>query len=275
MARSAAVVVALLVALPLAGCLGSSPSDDGGQTPDETPGEEAGDDLSATLSADQARGRLPLNVTFTVDASEANATWRLDFGDGNATSGDEVGATVEHTYFQTGQYVATADVTFDDGSMRTAQQTIVVQPPPPPDPVQARWNASAIAGLPHPERVSPQPLPDAAPTHAEVAKQAYDNGANETVVLGYEVDLSKRHRSAAAAAVATPIHPQVPVPDYDLYLFAPNGSLVGSSQNNGTIEQVRTDNVTEGTWLLLLAFWAGADVPDEAPANVITVFVAA
>lgn len=269
MTRRAAAV--LVIAVALAGCLGSSPSDPGDAS---TPDADQAARMEATLSASPTRGPVPFNVSFTVDATVDNASWRLDFDDGNATTGDSVPATVAHTYERPGSYTASVDVTFSNGSTRTARRTVIVQPPPPPDPVRRRWNASATAGLAHPERVSPQPLPDGAPSHAEIAKRAYDNDGNGTVVLGYEVNLSERHRVAAGAAVAAPIHPRAPVPDYDLYLFAPNGSLVDSSHNNGTIEQVRTGNVTGGTWLVLVAFWAGADLPQAAPANVTTVFAA-
>lgn len=66
----------------------------------------------------------------------------------------------------------------------------------------------------------------------------------------------------------TPPPPAPPVtPDYDLFLFAPNGSLVDASQTNSTVEIVRSTEVVAGDWLLLVAYWGGADLPAMAPAD--------
>lgn len=266
MDRTALVV--LLVAVALAGCLGGS--DGAGQASDGTDDDD-GPELSASLDVDDAQGVVPHAVNFTIDASpSANVTaWELDFGDGNVTDGTTIPAEVPRNYSRSGRFVASLSITFDGSRERTDQIAVLVQPPPPPDPIQKAWNASALVGLPHPERLDQVPYEDPGPSHAEIAHEAYLNGGNGTTVVGFEVTVSERYGAVVGFAQMQSITPPPPAPpvtpDYDLFLFAPNGSLADASQTNNTVEIVRSTEVVEGDWLLLVAYWGGADLPAMAP----------
>lgn len=261
MHRKALVVV--MVASLLAGCAGG-PSDASDGDGEE---QDGGPERTAALDVDDASGVVPHEPVFSIDASPASdvASWRLDFGEGNASEGTSVPADATRNYSESGRYVATLTVTFEDGTERSDQAVVLVQPPPPPPPIQRSWNASALVGLPHPGRLDDAPYPSEGPSHAEIALQAYENGGNGTTVVGFEVEVSERHRAVAAflrmPIVQPPSGPPVTT-DYDLFLFAPNGSLADASQTNSTVETVRTTDVTGGDWLLLVAHWAGADAPD-------------
>lgn len=261
-------VVVLLVAVALAGCLGAS--DTPGQASDEDDGPDDGPELSASLDVDDAQGVVPHEVNFSIEASpSSNVTaWELDLGDGNVTDGSTIPAEVPQNYSRSGRFVASLSVTFDGSTERTDQVAVLVQPPPPPDPIRRAWNASALVGLSHPERVDDVPYQDPGPSHAEVALEAYRNGGNGTTVVGFEVTVSDRYRTVVGFAQMQSIYPPPPAepitPDYDLFLFAPNGTLVDASQTNGT-EIVRSTEVVEGDWLLLVAYWRGADLPAMAP----------
>lgn len=262
-------LVVLLIAALLAGCLGgpSDASDGNGDDGDDGP------DLQASLAVDEVRGVVPHAVNFSIDASPAEhvTSWTLAFGEGNATDGDTTPAEVARSYNRTGRYVATLTVTFNGSDEATDQVAVLVQPPPPPPRVLEAWNASALVGLPHPGRLDDAPYPSEGPSHAEIAYRAYTNGGNGTTVAGFEINVSERHRIVTAWIQMQSIRPDPPAPsytpDYDLFLFAPNGSLADASQTNETVEVVRTLDVTGGEWLLLVAYWAGADAPPDAPVD--------
>lgn len=265
MDRTALVV--LLIATLLAGCLGGPSEASDGNGPDD--GDD-GPDLQASLAVDEVRGVVPHAVNFSIDASPAEhvTSWTLAFGEGNATDGETAPAEIARSYNRSGRYVATLTVTFNGSDEATDQAVVLVQPPPPPPRIRKAWNASALVGLPHPGRLDDAPYPDEGPSHAEIAYEAYQAGGNGTTVVGFEVNLSDRHRAAVARLIVPMIRPPQGEPvraDYDLFLFAPNGTLADASQTNETVELVSTTNVTGGDWLLLVAYWKGADAPDQVP----------
>lgn len=275
-------LAALLLLAALAGCLGQ-PGDGGtgpdgnGDGSDDSDQDGGSSDRGALLRASPASGAVPLDVTFTLNASDFpdNASWELDFGDDSAPASGtaaELPATRDHRYEETGLYVARFTVG-GDGKERSDVKTIFVTEPPGPPPIFHIYNGTALAGLPYPERVADDALPvnvSVLPSHGEVAKAVYDAGGNGTVLLGYEVELPEGYTQFLAFAFAPPrIVPGVPVPlpvpDYDLFVFDPDGNLAASSQNNWTIEQVNISEPAAGTWTVLTVFWAGADPPVKRP----------
>lgn len=99
------ILVAILLATGMAGCADApepnqqvEPVQDGNSTVEPPVAVES----AALVSADVLNGTVPLSVNFTI---EANGTWDLDFGDGNATSGSG-DAVIAHTYTQAGSYEA-------------------------------------------------------------------------------------------------------------------------------------------------------------------------
>lgn len=289
------LVVLLMLGLVMAGCLGQggeAPPDDGGDGQDGD-----GDDGPAgtvELSANESRGIVPLHVAFALDAPgfPDDATWELDYGDDNRTDGTvaDLPAEREHVYEGIGFHLAELTVRSDEG-LRSDAVAILVRPPPPPPPIVRKYNDTALAGLPHPERVAGEEIPDAVPlpTHAELAKAIYDNGGNGTVLVGYEVELDERYTQLVAVSFALPRFlpnpPGLPacvpdstcVPDYDLYLFDPDGNLAAQSTNNLTAEQINVTGVTAGNWTVLLVFWAGADPPEveDLQSPPVTTFIVA
>ncbi len=79
----------------------------------------------ATLLASAFNGTAPLNVTFALDATDAdgdNLTWSFDHGEGNTTEGTALPATVNATYMA-GNWTAT--FTVSDGTNETIQTLLV------------------------------------------------------------------------------------------------------------------------------------------------------
>lgn len=138
------------MALVLAGCLSGEddpgagsdddPSDGDGQDDsagdgsddgaDDGPGDGSGGDPEHTatiesFTADPLDGTAPLNVTFDwdVETNDENATWALDFGDGDSESGDVADADdpLVHGY-DAGNFTATFTVTY--GGSETVEKTV-------------------------------------------------------------------------------------------------------------------------------------------------------
>lgn len=91
---------------------------------------------------------------------------------------------------------------------------------------------------------------------AELARQSYENGANGTYVIGYEVQPREGHRTLTVAASADAV--AADVPDYDLFVYGPGGEVVASSYNAGADEEAEVDDVEADAYLVLLYYYAGA-----------------
>lgn len=83
-----------------------------------------------TATANPATGTAPLTVHFTAATSGGISplTYRWTFGDGSSASG----ASVSHTYSDSGAYIATVVVTDDRGRSDSTSVTVTVNAPPSP-----------------------------------------------------------------------------------------------------------------------------------------------
>lgn len=135
-------LVLLSLTLILSGCLGTSDGDDEALDPTNTStqGNETSDVSSGTdntapeasLSANQTTGQAPLAVTFTLEGSDADGDalrWTFTIQQGaQLSTGDQLPATVNHTYDRAGNF--TAVLTVDDGNQTAgANLTITVTAP--------------------------------------------------------------------------------------------------------------------------------------------------
>ncbi|HLE47365.1 MAG TPA: PKD domain-containing protein, partial [Candidatus Thermoplasmatota archaeon] len=149
-----AFIVVILAATALSGCLGtdtapaSEPSGSDEPTPvptvDNSSAPEAPNQAPvANLTASTVNGTSPLNVTFTINATDPdqdNLTWTLD-ADGDAVAdangtGVPSPPTVNFTYGAPGDFNVTLNVT--DGKLSATSALVinvtagVAAPPPPP-----------------------------------------------------------------------------------------------------------------------------------------------
>ncbi|MDP2924880.1 MAG: PKD domain-containing protein, partial [Nanoarchaeota archaeon] len=89
----------------------------------------------SSLSADPKTGNAPLNVTFSLGASDSDGSitiWALVTGDGTNYSGNgNPPATKIHTYTNPGTYTAILGISDDDNATNFAMDTIVVNQPLP------------------------------------------------------------------------------------------------------------------------------------------------
>lgn len=109
---------------------------DGNQTDDgDKTGNGNGDDNTtaeppeASLSANVTSGSAPLSVEFELDNDNDAAesvSWSLDLGEGDPETGDELPATVEHTFEDVGNYTVVLTLTSGDEE-DTAEVTITVE----------------------------------------------------------------------------------------------------------------------------------------------------
>lgn len=139
MRKSIPLVILLMLASVLAGCLTDDGTVDGPDAGDNGDGSDGGDGGDGgdtgneteyyaaidAFTADPTSGEAPVNVTFTweVDTNDENATWTLDFGD-NASESDllaDTNASLVHSY-SNGSYEALFTVHY--GNEETVQQSV-------------------------------------------------------------------------------------------------------------------------------------------------------
>jgi hypothetical protein len=80
----------------------------------------------ANVTAVPTNGTVPLNVTFSLSASDADGdalSWTLVFGDGNQTTGMALPATVVHSYTTPGSRTATFSVS--DGQANATSRVVI------------------------------------------------------------------------------------------------------------------------------------------------------
>lgn len=123
------------------------------EDPDESE-EETNEPPEATLTADLTTGEAPLNVSFTLDGSDADEdplTWTLDLGDGSdVVEGDELPYVLEHAYAESGNF--TAVLTVSDGNETDSAQVelTVAQPADPILDTSVSWGPPGNAGCASP-----------------------------------------------------------------------------------------------------------------------------
>ena len=92
-------------------------------------GDGANEPPAATLAASPQGGPAPLDVTFSLAASDADgaiSAYTLDFGDGEPQSGTTVPASATHTYAANGAYTATLTVVDNEGASAESSVSISV-----------------------------------------------------------------------------------------------------------------------------------------------------
>lgn len=132
MRKYKALVIAscLVFVLGMGGCLGDN---DGGDN------ETLNQSPSCSLSVNPTSGNVPLNVTFSITASDTDGnivSWTLDINNNGSIeySGSGTSNTQQHNYTSTGTYTAKLTVTDNDGKTNEDTQTVSVteagnQPP--------------------------------------------------------------------------------------------------------------------------------------------------
>lgn len=116
--------------------LGDAPSDGNTTTPPPTPGGGGTDPTNATntppvanLTTDAVNGTAPLNVTFTLDATDAegdNLTWILAVNGTEVANGTALPATVEHNFTEPGNLTVLLRVS-DGDATGDASLVVVVE----------------------------------------------------------------------------------------------------------------------------------------------------
>jgi PKD repeat protein len=162
-------VLALLFALvfSLSGCLGflgdddPAPGTDEGTEADPTEGTEGSKESdeeekeeepayeppTASLSADVTEGVGNLSVAFTLDGTVGEGqtlSWSLDLGDGTTQTGDELPATVEHTFSEPGNFTVVLEVMDAEESADATVDILVLEPDA--DPVTLAGSALVVDG---------------------------------------------------------------------------------------------------------------------------------
>ncbi len=152
------IFAVLLIALvALSGCAEST--EEGGDAPQGGDGDGLPAEQNQTLNitpiftADAVNGTAPLMVNFTIDAVNgtdvANATWRIDFGDGNTTNGTGIPAVASHT-FGPGNFTTVLDLRIDGMDLTTSVTTAVAegaaQEPPRQLPEKLSWSFGPSLG---------------------------------------------------------------------------------------------------------------------------------
>jgi len=136
----------------------------------------------ATLTASPTSGQSPLAVH--LDASGSTdvdqtpiASYNFSWGDGTGTSGEQVGATADHTYTQAGTWSAVVTARDTSGKTSTASVSITVTAPPPPvdSPPVASVQATPSAGD-APMAVSVDASASTDTDATPIATYAYDYG---------------------------------------------------------------------------------------------------
>lgn len=95
---------------------------------------------TCTITANPTTGEVPLNTTFSMSASDSDGTisfWELDVDNDDTAEYSGSGnppSTQEHTYSNSGTYIAELSVWDNEGSIGTDTETIIVtEPNYPPD----------------------------------------------------------------------------------------------------------------------------------------------
>lgn len=283
MQRIATVLAGLL--LVMAGCTQArddpAPGDDGqvagGGNGGQGDGQGGGSDANASwvpaLTADRLNGTAPLNITFTVDAPGAqNASWSLDFGDGNGTQGTAVPADAWHV-FAAGNHSVT--LTVDADGVSQAVSVLVVAVAGAPAPVVDAYTAKVAVGAPwllyDPSGAAPALDMEA------FAWASYDAEAPNAHGHAFSVPADATRLEIASAqldATGGATHPAEAVcdegdpvaPDTDMFLFKGDGTYVADSGSCGTGESIALVGPEPGDYVIVQLGLLGADM--EIPTTI-------
>lgn len=91
---------------------------------------------------------------------------------------------------------------------------------------------------------------------AEYTRMSLENGLNGTWVLGYDLVIGEGHERLE---VETTADDEGGITDYDLFLFGPQGQVLGHSFSAGSDEQVTLSGPQTGSYVVALLLFSGAD----------------
>ncbi|HUR62204.1 MAG TPA: PKD domain-containing protein [Candidatus Thermoplasmatota archaeon] len=179
---------------------------------------------AATLTASPPNGTAPLNVTFALRATGADAktTWTLAFGDGNSTTGTTLPANATHRYLAGGNLTATLTVRFGDNS--TANATVLLA-------LKAGGGAASVVKL------------DKTGTFLVAAQTtSCGQGANAAAEVAWALP-------GPASRIVLTLSGDTTNADSDLFLYDPAGKLVKDSAGLGATEKIDvTGSFAAGTY---------------------------
>lgn len=118
-----------------------------------------------------------------------------------------------------------------------------------PEPIEREYEGAALVGVP---LLDPN---GATGVKADFIKASYENGLNGTWLLGYEVTVPEGYGTLEVDTAASGS------PDYDLFVFDPNGNVAAQSLNADSDEAATIDDAEPGTYLVAVYLFAGADAP--------------
>ncbi len=201
----------------------STPPTTGGPGGNETPSHDL---MINAFTASNTTGEVPLNITFTIDASGSDdATWRLAPGDGsNATEGavSDLPSDVTFAYSVAGNF--TAQLFVMDGEMElNATIALNLTAPAGAAPEQTEWefgltmgcasDANSLSGGAVP--------PNCVSFHA---------GPNQPAIDGNWIALDERYWNLAFTSSGTTVDGST---DTDCLLLDADLNIIGEGNNGG------------------------------------------
>ncbi|MCA1810962.1 MAG: hypothetical protein LC623_03000 [Halobacteriales archaeon] len=218
---------------------------------------------AATLTANVRNGTVPLNVTFTLSATntDAQTTWTIAFGDNSSRNGTALPGSATHRYNATGTKTAQATVRFGDGKTATSSLSIAVLPAAATNVTLLNLTFSDTIPIPKPVgtgTICGAPGIDQDGCTANQVATLNDNGANGTFFVWYDV-------SVPAGAVSLFVEggsqeaqdcTAVCVPDFNLYVYAPDGAATAVA-TDAAWESAVVETPATGTWSVAVVYVAG------------------
>lgn len=121
-----------------------------------------------------------------------------------------------------------------------------------PEPIEREFEATALLGVPVYDPGGSTGV------KADFAKTSYDHGANGTWLVGYEIQVQEGYGSLE---VQTSAEESTPSPDYDLFLYGPDGEVLDQSLSSSSEEEADVEDPEPGTYLAIAYLFTGASAP--------------
>jgi PKD repeat protein len=200
---------------------------------------------TAELGASVEGGSAPLNVSFSITASDGATSWMLDFGDGASGEGSSVPGTVTHVYTAPGTLTASAMVHFGDGGTAMANRTITVTASAPAGPLVKHWTGSMDANMVFAYVGEEQVVFDNAHMHPE---------ANGTFLVWYDF-----HIGPASGDLHIDVEPvSATTVDCDVWVRDPGGAYTGGTNDGDCSETYSLSAPGEGDYVVFVNLFTGA-----------------